>query len=324
MKNFFVVIVIFALVIFPISIIAWIIQAIRKKPTKKIKIACLVVFVAFVLGTIGGMMSTCKHEWQDATCTSPNTCLKCGETEGEPLGHAWKAATCTEPETCVRCGETRGIAKGHEWKDATCTEPKTCKVCGETEGDTLGHKEGDWEVTEVDMVKATEVLKKYCTVCGEQLDRKKRDMDSLHDTYHFLMTPKEFVSRLDNKLQSIADSNLRAFTGSSGDNFGCAIVDGKTTEKVGVFLFVGDGESIYESQKNTVCFDGSFGSIQGSDSIALTILAIVETCDPSLSFSEAKDLGVSILRQGEVTKNGITYLFSYADDGAMICFALAD
>ena len=24
------------------------------------------------------------------------------------------------------------------------------------------------------------------------------------------------------------------------------------------------------------------------------------------------------------TKNGITYLFSYADDGAMICFALAD
>jgi len=42
------------------------------------------------------------HSWQDASCTSPRTCVKCGETEGEALGHT------TDFGVCERCGESVG------------------------------------------------------------------------------------------------------------------------------------------------------------------------------------------------------------------------
>ena len=40
------------------------------------------------------MMTGCclSHGWQEATCTEPKTCSKCGETEGEALGHTWQDA----------------------------------------------------------------------------------------------------------------------------------------------------------------------------------------------------------------------------------------
>ena len=80
-----------------------------------------------------------EHEWQEATCTEPQTCLVCGETRGGTTRHSWTDATCTEPQTCLVCGETRGGATGHSWANATCTEPQTCLVCGETSGEALGH-----------------------------------------------------------------------------------------------------------------------------------------------------------------------------------------
>lgn len=266
----------------------------------------------------------CEHEWKEATCMMPKTCSICNETEGDPLGHNWKSATCTDPETCSRCEETRGVAVDHKWNDATCSAPKTCSVCSKTEGVALEHQEGDWEVVESNMVAATEVLKKYCIVCNEQLDRKERDMDSVHDTYHFLFTPKEFTDRLSDKLQSYTECNLIACTGSSEDEFACGIVDADTYEKAGIFLFVGDGNSITTNQKHEVCFDGALGSVQGADNIAAVILALVETCDPSLSFSEAKDLGSEIISGNEITRNGITYIFSYDDDQALILFVLSE
>ena len=42
-------------------------------------------------------------------------------------GHAWQAATCTKPETCSRCGATQGKAAGHNYVDGLCS------VCGEAQ-----------------------------------------------------------------------------------------------------------------------------------------------------------------------------------------------
>ena len=51
----------------------------------------------------------CKHEvWTEADCTTPKTCVECGEIEGTALGHIWQPRTTEAPETCSRCGETRG------------------------------------------------------------------------------------------------------------------------------------------------------------------------------------------------------------------------
>ena len=37
----------------------------------------------------------CSHSWKVATCTTPKTCTKCGETEGKELGHSYVDGKCT-------------------------------------------------------------------------------------------------------------------------------------------------------------------------------------------------------------------------------------
>ncbi len=102
-----------------------------------------------------------RHEWADATCSEPQTCVKCGKTEGEPLGHIWENATCEEPETCSRCGDTKGEALGHSWTEATCEAPRTCSVCSKTEGESLGHTYGAWQLNGIDVDRT-----RQCETCG--------------------------------------------------------------------------------------------------------------------------------------------------------------
>ncbi len=82
----------------------------------------------------------CVHDWTDATCSTPKTCSKCGETEGDALGHSYTSyvstkATCEDAGVrtyyCANgCGGryTASIsATGHNMVDGTCT------TCGKTE-----------------------------------------------------------------------------------------------------------------------------------------------------------------------------------------------
>lgn len=100
----------------------------------------------------------CRHEWMDATCEVPESCAKCGKTEGEALGHNWLDATCVDPQTCSVCSHTEGKALGHSWLDASCEAPKTCSVCSHTEGNALGH---NW-------LDATCEMPQTCSVCNAQ------------------------------------------------------------------------------------------------------------------------------------------------------------
>ncbi len=104
-------------------------------------------------------ISVLAHQYRDATCTEPKTCMRCGATDGDPLGHQYKPATCTDPQICIRCGDMVGVGKGHQYKNATCTTPVTCVVCGETTGKALGHQYKDATCTEP----------KTCTRCGKQI-----------------------------------------------------------------------------------------------------------------------------------------------------------
>lgn len=145
-----------ALVAIPVCFIGLVIELIRKKPKKKLGIALLVSVALFLLYCLVPSAS-CEHEWQEATCTTPKTCVKCGKTEGGLLDHEWQDATCMAPRTCKNCGATEGDVVDHEWQEATCTEPKTCKVCGKTEGEPLGHKWAEATCTEP----------RTCSVCHE-------------------------------------------------------------------------------------------------------------------------------------------------------------
>ena len=87
------------------------------------------------------MLAGCclSHDWQAATCQAPETCAKCGKTQGEILPHNWEKATCEKSETCTQCGATQGDPLGHDWQAATCEAPETCANCGKTQGEALGH-----------------------------------------------------------------------------------------------------------------------------------------------------------------------------------------
>ena len=76
-----------------------------------------------------------------ATCTSAQTCTRCGVTLANALGHsAGAAATCTTAQTCKRCGVTLANALGHSaGAAATCTTKQTCTRCGVTLANALGH-----------------------------------------------------------------------------------------------------------------------------------------------------------------------------------------
>lgn len=90
--------------------------------------------VVMMMALTGCCMS---HEWNEATCTAPMTCAKCGETEGEVLAHTWVEATCAEAKHCEVCGATEGEALPHTLTEATYWQAATCTVCGAVEGEIL-------------------------------------------------------------------------------------------------------------------------------------------------------------------------------------------
>ena len=102
-------------------------KQIRKKSRKKMIVIISVIIVLLLIAIGCGVIwylkeNTCVfgHEWQEATCTEPITCSKCGETDGQPLGHKWIEATCTEAKTCEVCGVTDGKALGHTTRMGYC------------------------------------------------------------------------------------------------------------------------------------------------------------------------------------------------------------
>lgn len=116
-----------------------------------------VVAAVLIGGAILAISLSCDHQWQPATCTSPEICGLCGDARGETLGHSRIPATCTSPETCGICGKTWGEPLGHDWQAATCTAPETCSICAATRGEMLAHT---WQA-------ATCTAPETCSVCGQ-------------------------------------------------------------------------------------------------------------------------------------------------------------
>lgn len=98
----------------------------------------------------------CKHEWNSATCDTPKTCVKCGETDGTAPGHSWLQAGCIGSQSCTKCGISQGEPLGHDWQAANCTVAEKCSRCKETRGSALGHR---WEDSVTD-------ASRNCVVCG--------------------------------------------------------------------------------------------------------------------------------------------------------------
>ena len=105
----------------------------------------------------------------DATCTERGTetgkCANCDAVDtratGKALGHDWKDATCTTAQTCNRCGKVGKAALGHKY-DNNCD--KECNVCHATR--VTSHKFTDWKVIEPATHISDGLRQRTCMYCG--------------------------------------------------------------------------------------------------------------------------------------------------------------
>lgn len=226
----------------------------------------------------------CSHKlWANATCTSPRVCKSCGKTEGEPLGH--------------------------EWEEATCTTPKTCQRCGETKGEPLGHQPGSW-TTEVDYVDATSKEIRECEKCGEVVDtRNEKEITSFLGDGSFSISPEGFIERLNEEFSDIPNcSSMKASyeLDDSGTGLELQIKNGSTLAGIGGFFSDSSSQLLFSYLGSENCFKNIVMYFENSDYAAATALATIQAIDPTLSFSDAKEIGAACVGTPTV-KNGITY-----------------
>ena len=98
----------------------------NSKKKKLVVISSIVGIISILVVLV--LLLVCFHNWKDATCLTPITCEKCGETQGEPLGHEWVEANCTEAKHCVKCNISEGEALGHTIKEMKTTKESRCSI----------------------------------------------------------------------------------------------------------------------------------------------------------------------------------------------------
>ena len=132
------------------------------------------------------------------------------------LNHDWQEAGCTTPQTCSYCGKTKGEIEGHKWQDATCTTPKTCSVCKKKNGEPAGHTDSEWIITTESTLMETGKEKLVCANCDEELD--VRDVDKKKagvEGKSFNFKDDEFIAWLEENTTLIVSNLVELDSGIS-------------------------------------------------------------------------------------------------------------
>ncbi len=266
-------------------------QAIHKFGSKKRAViaAAVAAVIIFSLPMLFPQLF-CSHKlWANATCTRPRVCKSCGKTEGEPLGH--------------------------KWEEATCTTSKTCQRCGETKGKPLGHQPGSW-TKEVDYVDATSKEIQECDRCGEIVDtRNEKEITSFLGDGMFSISPKGFIERLNEEFSDLPNcSSMKASyeLDNSGIGLELQIKNGSKIAGIGGFYSDSSSQLLFSYLGSENCFNNIVMYFESSDYAAATALATIQAIDPTLSFSDAKEIGAACVDSPTV-KNGITYAIVASD-----------
>lgn len=152
------------------------------------------------------------------------------------IKHDWIEATCTSPKQCFYCDKTQGDILEHKWMAATCTKPKTCKTCDKTKGSALGHSSGEWTITKEATLVERGVEDKLCKVCNKSLDSRTtnyKDAKVIGATFNF--KDVEFIDWLNqNTSLNVGYTDLK-LSGLSEVNTSYRIVD--SDGSVGAIIF---------------------------------------------------------------------------------------
>lgn len=195
------------------------------------------------------------------------------------------------------------------WANANCTSPRTCKSCGKTEGEPLGHQPGSW-TTEVDYVDATSKEIRECEKCGEVVDtRNEKEITSFLGDGKFSISPKGFIDRLNEEFSDIpncSSMNADYELDDSGMGLELQIKNGSKIAGIGGFFSDSSNPVLLSYLGSENCFKNIVMYFENSDYAAATALATIQAIDPTLSFSDAKEVGAACVDTPTV-KNGITY-----------------
>lgn len=276
----------------------------------------------FVLVSAVFIFWPCPHSnWVDATCQHPKYCSACGKEEGGLAEHKWVDATCLRAKHCGICGLEEGKKLEHEWEPATCTQPKTCKLCGTTEGDPIDHTPGDWVDGKPDYENATMKSERTCEVCGAVIESETKEISSFVSDGAFALPASDFVKRMNNAFSSISGCKLKAESGllKDGVTMSVDIKSNSTKKASGGFVKTGSNDAFLALSMSggERMYREILISCTSSDDAAEIVYALIQSCDPSMSSSEAYDVGTELLDgykslgrgkgMGQTTKNGIKY-----------------
>lgn len=125
-------------------------------------VAIIVILVIYFIGS-------CQHVFSAATCSSPQTCEKCGETVGEALVHSVSAWENVKQSTCTENGEERGI----------CT---LCNQIVTQQTETAAHVAGNWETKLPINENGKGRRELRCAVCGEVIEVQEYETEAVDVT----------------------------------------------------------------------------------------------------------------------------------------------
>lgn len=247
----------------------------------RLSVCLLFICILFILTGCG-----CKHEWIEATCTTPKTCSLCNETEGTPVSHSWS--------------------------NATCKAPKTCDTCGTTEGELLPHAPGEWTTFRTDYITAKSLMVQQCKDCGELLDENIILLDHLHDGTHFLLSTEDFAARLTAMMQELQE-DYGEYTaevteeddGNAQLNIYCT--NGRIRETAAELSFGTGGNELDYDQKDAENSFIGVGGIISSDHLNVIMPALVQTVDPTIDVPEAFAHSGEWISERSIECNGILY-----------------
>ncbi len=157
---------------------------------------------------------TSDYRYSYATCTAAaryyKKCTKCGEMApktyantfevGYSLGHDYEDATCTKPKTCSRCGGTSGNALGHTsttWKSVddgvnNLSHYRECERCGKY--DEGAHTVSSWTLATTAINGRIDYHTGICTECGltarEECNSNGVKVHTNPDSVHLLYCTK--------------------------------------------------------------------------------------------------------------------------------------
>lgn len=177
------------------------------------------------------------------------------------------------------------------------------------EREPLGHQPGSW-TKEVDYVDATSKEIRECERCEEVVDtRNEKEITSFLGDGKFSISPKGFIDRLNEEFSDIpncSSMNADYELDDSGMGLELQIKNGSKIAGIGGFFSDSSNPVLLSYLGSENCFKNIVMYFENSDYAAATALATIQAIDPTLSFSDAKEVGAACVDTPTV-KNGITY-----------------